>query len=751
MPVTHGEASWPGAISVESATYTCSHGISPGCAVLHMQPQDAPIDLSGTLVITDGNESITLPGCKVNGIKAVHDGNGLVWVVDIVDRRWRWKDQRFVNLVANQNDPNGKFLPWTLFSPAEIAERCLIAAGETNYSINLPAGLPHALGKGFVEMLRTGINWPAIGINPPTNFDHIPPMIALDQFVNRLGCRVIYQISTDSVLIAPLGVGNNLPDGPLESETPALKVPDAPDAVGVVGDYLRFQPRLLLEPVGLEYDLSLRPIDALSYAPRSPGSVQEVTITINVLATGTGTFKVTLTHPVTGAVAFATAVADGLVAAEISDALFASLTGIQNAIVPLAIDYTRDAGSAQQTIKLSSTALGQSFGFAVRIDGAGPDESISAQLTKAPTKPGVDWTLAEPPLFAGLDATNRLTRTQVIDLAQRSVWKIYRIKNVNISGSGPIIIPGFKGSNGKPIPIKFRQQLILQPTQVDQIVPQPGDQAILNDEDEPLVMDIYRGLSKDVPAKVYGSVAITDENRLVFQNRLANTSPYKPIFYPSFSIDPEQQTVNFTDFVYLYNDDDFASVVRPTLALQTAVLVRDEVTNQIARFIDIQSISPEGTTDHVKLRTFPDIQVNVRTTWAQEDDTIPGTDIALPPNTLKSVQILEADPLLRAAYYLQAMKREFTLTGGLIRKYLGIAPIDCDGAIQQVSWSVGEAGADTTAGYNCEPDTQILAYPQRRRAEALPPILEQQAQSQSVGSMAVADIGKAAAGIIFGA
>ena len=45
----HGQVDWPGAISVESCTFTLSHGISPSTAVLRIHPQDGPPQLQGGL------------------------------------------------------------------------------------------------------------------------------------------------------------------------------------------------------------------------------------------------------------------------------------------------------------------------------------------------------------------------------------------------------------------------------------------------------------------------------------------------------------------------------------------------------------------------------------------------------------------------------------------------------------------------------------------------------------------------------
>ena len=87
---------------------------------------------------------------------------------------------------------------------------------------------------------------------------------------------------------------------------------------------------------------------------------------------------------------------------------------------------------------------------------------------------------------------------------------------------------------------------------------------------------------------------------------------------------------------------------------------------------------------------------------------------------LKSTDLLEADAIFRANYYLQGMLLKYQITGALTLEYNGIMPITCDGAISQVTWQVGDGRkCSTIASRNSEHSTYLPPYPARRRAEVL--------------------------------
>jgi hypothetical protein len=710
MPtILHGTASFGGIVAVESATYTCSHGITPGVCLMMIHPQPNLPDEIGNLVFSDGNETVVLTDCKIDSIKVGQDEKGFYWAVEILDRRWRWGEFGFLNGNYNQYDPFGKLLPWTIRSPAELATLCLQALQEDSFTLNLPPGLSYPGPQLATPIINV------TGVNPPINWDGVPPAQALAQLADQFGCRVIYQVSTDSILISPIGIGNPLPNGLISQQAPALKAPARPDSVGVIGSPTRYQMRLALTAVGKEWDGSYRPINLLSYAPLSAGAVQIDTITITNPAVGVD-WKVIIsdkngnqqTAAFVDNVGTLANAYNGLVTAINGNPGFAGLTA-------------KNAGST-----LTLTGKNQGVSFDVTVDyfiGSipSPPPTITDVTTQAAVSPSASWQHSAPPLFPNVRATNRLTKADAQRLAQESVFRTYQLTGIDVFAPGPIIPPpgsplanfGVVAINIQPGPINVpgygeilrTQQLVLTDSQVDQISPQPLDPNLKDPLGRPFTVNFYNGYSRDKPAVVYGQVANNLLNGVWYANAIANlnTPAGSQVFVP-FSVVPEFFLISFASPVFFLGDGGTCEI--PQLTLQTAVMVRDPINNQLVSFTQLENLPGETTFNLTKLRHYPDVQVNVTSTYDKN-------------NKLLNWSILEIDPLVRAQHYLLGMMQEFDVAGGQIVTYNGIRLIDLDGLTQQVTWSVGAEGCTTTASQNCEHSIWISPYPQRRRQEFL--------------------------------
>jgi hypothetical protein len=489
MGVIHGTASWPGAIAVESCTYTCSHGITPGVAILRIQPQLVFPDTFGDLVISDGNKTVVIPGCKLDALKVEQDESGTVWSLEIVDRRWKWRTLGFINGAYNQLDIHAKLYPWTIRSPTELAEACLAEMGETGFAVVLPPGLNYP--GPLVEQPIVNSS----GVNPPINWEAVPPAQALQQLADLFGARVIYQLATDTVLVCPAGSGSALPPGSIHKQGPSIRDPETPSAVGVIGAPTRYQVRLALEAVGQEWDGSFRPVNYLSYAPKSAnakGQTQRSSIFIVNPSPGV-TWKIILNGTQIAVTCGTSVVATAL--GEIAAAINA------NAMFAAAVAATVFAGA----VDVVGRKAGRPFDLSVEISPPenAPPQSISSALVRAavpPTPPGAgDWSRClppqfpcvldakpgDPPLENSVQGTDRLTPFQAQELARKSVWRVYRLTGVDVSGSGPIRVPGYPGA------LIRRQQIVLQDTQVDQVVPEPKDATIIGRDNLPLTINLY--------------------------------------------------------------------------------------------------------------------------------------------------------------------------------------------------------------------------------------------------------------------
>ncbi len=707
MPIIHGTAIWPGVRSVESCTYTIGHGITPGTAVLKMQPQSVFPAMFGTLVITDGTGTVAIPGCKINSYKVDQDESGTVISLEIVDGRWRWRDLGGMLGCYNQLDPHGKLIPWTIRSPTELALLCLQALGVSRFSLNLPPGLNYP--GPFISTPIPNIS----GVNPPINWNGIPPAQALQQVAELFGCRVIYQLYNDSILVTPVGVGNLLPPGSVHKQGPSIKAPETPDAVGVLGSPTRYQMQLKMIAVGEEWDGSYRPINLLSYAPSLDGQVQIYKVLIE--------YDTVTVQPGFGYDIYLGAVGNEVpesgtliqriaVGGDTADTIAFDLCAAINASNSPKIKNKMKATVVDELITITGNEIGFYFKCLGRLAGAsvgGPHwppgntcEAAEFQQAKIDRKA---WDYSLPPFFAGVRATDRLTIPQARNLAQKSVFKCYQVSNVDVSGKGPIRVPGY-GT------LLRRQQIVLQDTQVDQIVPQPGDQNVRDVFGMPFTVNLYNGYSKDKPAAVYGVAAnsiFLTQNIFYGQASEGNTLPSAQL-YMQFSVDPIWQLITFSNYMY---KRDGPKVLEAVIRLQTSVLIRDAVTNQIQSYLKVVPLPGQQSYTLPKIGSYPDVQLNVTSTY-DENGKITG------------VGILEIDPVVRANYYLAGLAAQYNLSNGQIIEYNGIKAIQLDGAIQQVTWSVGGQGAVTTASRNTEHEIWVPPYAARRRAEFLPPVAQ---------------------------
>lgn len=329
------------------------------------------------------------------------------------------------------------------------------------------------------------------------------------------------------------------------------------------------------------------------------------------------------------------------------------------------------------------------------------------ELSYAPLDPvtgKVSWKYCDP--HAGVDgfdnvrATDRLTKAQAQQLAANTVYRVYQLSGIDVEG-GPIYVPGYGH-------LKRKEQLVLLPTQVDQIVPEPADKNLVDeDTGEPVNVLFYRGFSQDKPAQCFGAVENEPAHGVTYAGDSLNTPEGSLVLLP-FHVDAENFCVHFSSPAVFYNAAGFYE--EPILSLQTAVLVRDPDTNALVSFLRVRSIVPEGTTDNPYIRHYPDCQQNVTSEYNVFAE-------------LLSWNVVDDDAINRAEYYLDALQAQFTgLDEGLVREYNGIVEIDLDGLTQQITWSVGPDGCSTHVSQNCEHSLWIPPYPARRRAEYLPPV-----------------------------
>jgi hypothetical protein len=695
VPDQYQDVSWPGVLGIASMTGTISHGIRPSTFVLITLPQvDAPA-MAGDLVFSDRtNGIIRLRDCTVDRITSNTDGSGTVWRLEILDRRWRWVFGQ-ISGNYNQKDTRGKLVPWSIRSPTELARLCLRAMGERDFVVDLPPGLPAQAGVNLDRFLRLGENFPQALSNPQTEWVGVPPAEALARLADRYGRRVVFQPITNRVAILQPGTGrSSWPEAwGAESVSPSLDPPDAPSAVGVIGAPIRVQMRFQLVPVGEEWDGSYLPIDQLSYAPASTrqNQITDVTFTSDAVVTFKLFVNDQFLYPSgTGAAAIASAITQVNANAELNTVCKAAAT------------------ADPEVLRLTGLGFVE---FTVTASVTDPGAEATVEGIQPAINQGRSWATSVPGQHYDVQATERLNFYEARQKAVNSVWRCYRIAMTDPRGK-ELAVPGFGV-------LKRRQQIVLQPTKVDQVVPEPRDKDgnLIRARVQGVggvIPEFYNGYSRDQAATVSGSVAKTigaafwlvegDGDAAGGNNPLANTPVDKKVFVP-FEVDPVEQMIVFAEPVYYRGAG--GTVLRPqSLVLETACLIQYPDTSAFWR---ATRTKPVGGNADVEWRVFDDVEYALA---ARYEDL----------NAVKKWDVLDfGDATQRADTYLTAMANRYQVVGGETRRFIGLYPVEPDGSVQQVTWEIGPGGCATTASLNAEHSSVIPPYPARRRVENLSP------------------------------
>lgn len=244
MPVPQGLCSFPGVNSVISASYTLSHGITPGVCTLECAPQANTIGAGGTMLWTYGAVSFAFTGCKVDQGSLRVNTSGQVVSLAIFDRRWKWA---FGSLSGtyNQREADGTINADREKTPQQLASLALNAMGEVGYDVSQ---MPNDQ-------------------RPVVAWDRDNPAQSLADLAEGLGCRVVLTIG-GTVLIARTGVGATLSTSlPMTEAGVTINPPERPDSLLVVCAPTRIQYDFPIFPVGRDIDGGIRSIFSLSYKP----------------------------------------------------------------------------------------------------------------------------------------------------------------------------------------------------------------------------------------------------------------------------------------------------------------------------------------------------------------------------------------------------------------------------------------------------------------------------------------------------
>lgn len=298
-------------------------------------------------------------------------------------------------------------------------------------------------------------------------------------------------------------------------------------------------------------------------------------------------------------------------------------------------------------------------------------------------RPAAGWGTCNAQTMYEAKATPQLTDEEARDLARRYVWRMFRVKMCDAASPrlpGPNV-----GGYGR---ITDRDQLVLGPNiyyRQKDLLGQPTT------EPAEACGRVYVANTDVAARELPRALDHTDRGRVL---------PFRP------TIDTARGLVTFDRQMFQYNAANRFKFA-PDLYLYTGFTIRSVVGRVFAKWRyggALAGLVELGCPPEV-LR-HPELVRIVRTLRQTKDMSPNGTF----DNT--------DDLLPLADYYLAAANAKYGIGAAADRTYAGIVPIDPDGAIQQVTWSVGGGQPATTrVSRNAEHATYLPSFPERRQKD----------------------------------
>lgn len=679
MPERMGRAFWPGVTGFVSCQYTVSHGAGPGIASLEIPEGDlSRVAGYGDLVITDGVGTVTLRNARVVDVQFSNTGGPRTVVLAIADRRWMW---RFGNVRGRWNQPD-PFPDPDLFPPGEyVLAGGPYAKGTYRPAHKLMADCLRAMGERPSGPGAWQIEKPPEEPVPVVWDDEVPSQ-ALDAVAAELGYRLVYQPNADRALVAPQGEGAELPTNlPTVSASASFDLPGRPAAIRLRGGPIVWQDWLALEPVGLEKDGTVRHINELSYAPAAPRPGVWVYRPSKLEDGATYGAEVTV---FVGGVGIAGNVTSAPYAAPQSERpVLTHLANLINAHPFLSLHVRAEVVEAPYTHILSP---GVEFTYVLRVTGKTPATQFKVdtpianafnidRFRERDAEPDrKSWENCTPPYFGRHpdEGTADMTAAECEDFARRYIWRTFRVKMVDVQagGSGPNV-----GGYGR---VFDRTEIVLG----DRVF--FGDRGITGEwAGEPpfCVGTIFVGTG----GGVWGNNVDKNGNTTSVGFRL----PFQP------QIDSERGLVTFDQCLF-YRESGSQLPEIPDLWVYTSFTLRS-VVGRIPVCLEVGDPEDLGAAARCPAEWVrrPDLVRLVRTLRKDADFSI------------TAIGTNDDEVLPRAEYLLTRARDKYAPAAAGDRTYAGIWPIDPDGALQQVTWSVGGGARD----HPRQPELRARALP----------------------------------------
>ena len=266
-----GRVHFPGIIAPISATYTLNHGTDAGRIMLQCNPQPNVAFQNGPFTLQWQSTIVRIPDCRILSDRVTLNEGGFVTAVEMEDYRWKWR-YPVIDGWYNVRNAYQSIYAKTKKTPQQLAKLLLDALGIPRSMQNV-AALPN-------DDYPT-IEWYSANVANE-----------LSALAERYGCRVV-PWPDGRVNIFRVGIGEKLPYKlDMQCDTMGVVSPSGPDRIEVHFGPTKYRVICRLEPVGLDVDGSIKPVDELSYKPRA-GWANEEPGSLNVLVDSLGTDRLT--------------------------------------------------------------------------------------------------------------------------------------------------------------------------------------------------------------------------------------------------------------------------------------------------------------------------------------------------------------------------------------------------------------------------------------------------------------------------
>jgi hypothetical protein len=235
--------SFTGVVTEVEADYSQALGFQPDVAVLRILPQVANIPAVGTLTLTWGATTLTLPNCVVDLASVRVQGQGKHVILRVWDRRERWKNAAPISGEYNVIRVGNRLREKNL---RELGELLLDALGETTADVSALPTTEYPF-----------VSWECESVTE-----------VAEALLREYGYSLALGFGAEAVKVVKLGTGATLPTTGIFVGSDTFDPKLVPRYVRSCFGQSVAQCRLMLEPVGIEPTTNeWVHIDDLSYKP----------------------------------------------------------------------------------------------------------------------------------------------------------------------------------------------------------------------------------------------------------------------------------------------------------------------------------------------------------------------------------------------------------------------------------------------------------------------------------------------------